>query len=68
MNRTGLFIALGLAAAGSVPALAQQYDIVLANGRVMDPESNLDAVRNVGIRDGKIAAIGDLSGAAAETI
>src|ERR1700722_16494738 len=36
---------------------AQPYDIVLANGRVMDPETNLDAGRNVGIRGGKIAAI-----------
>ena len=36
---------------------AQPYDIVLANGRVMDPETNLDATRNVGIRGGKIAAI-----------
>jgi hypothetical protein len=26
------------------------YDIVLANGRVIDPESGLDAVRNVGIK------------------
>ena len=34
-----------------------EYDIVLANGRVMDPESNLDAVRYIGIRAGKIAAI-----------
>lgn len=33
------------------------YDVVIANGRVMDPESGLDAVRNVGIRGGKIAAI-----------
>lgn len=36
---------------------AAEFDIVLANGRVMDPESNLDAVRHVGIRGGKIAAI-----------
>ena len=36
---------------------AQQYDIVLEGGRVMDPESGLDSVRNVGIRDGKIASI-----------
>ncbi|MEP7337815.1 MAG: amidohydrolase family protein [Acidobacteriota bacterium] len=36
---------------------AAEFDIVLAGGRVMDPESNLDAVRNVGIRGGKIAAI-----------
>lgn len=34
-----------------------EFDIVLANGRVMDPESNLDAVRHIGIRAGKIAAI-----------
>ncbi len=36
---------------------AQQYDLVLEGGRVMDPETGLDAVRNVGIRDGKIARI-----------
>ncbi len=36
---------------------AQQYDLVLEGGRVMDPETNLDAVRNVGIRDGKITAV-----------
>jgi len=36
---------------------AETYDVVIANGRVMDPESRLDAVRNVGIRGGKIATI-----------
>jgi N-acyl-D-aspartate/D-glutamate deacylase len=36
---------------------AQQYDLVIAGGRVMDPETGLDAVRNVGIRDGRIARI-----------
>ena len=35
------------------------YDTVIVNGRVMDPESGLDAVRSVGIRDGKIAAISE---------
>ncbi len=38
-------------------ALAQTYDTVLANGRVVDPESGLDAVRNVGILAGRIAAV-----------
>jgi len=38
---------------------AQNFDIVLAGGRVMDPETGFDAVRNVGIRDGKIAAVLD---------
>jgi len=36
---------------------AQQYDLVLEGGRVMDPETGLDAVRNVGIHDGKIVRI-----------
>jgi len=35
----------------------ETYDVVIANGRVMDPESGLDAVRSVGIRGGKIVAI-----------
>jgi len=41
------------------PAFAQDvtYDVVIVNGRVMDPESGLDAVRNVGIGGGKIRAI-----------
>ena len=39
------------------PLRAQPYDIVLANGRVMDPASNLDARRYVGIRGDKIAAV-----------
>jgi N-acyl-D-aspartate/D-glutamate deacylase len=36
---------------------AQTYDIVLQQGRVMDPESSLDAVRSVGINGRKISAI-----------
>ncbi|HSG46974.1 MAG TPA: amidohydrolase family protein, partial [Longimicrobiales bacterium] len=36
---------------------AQPYDIVLAGGRVMDPETGLDAVRWVGIRGETVAAI-----------
>jgi N-acyl-D-aspartate/D-glutamate deacylase len=36
---------------------AQQYDLVIEGGRVMDPETGLDAMRNVGIRDGKIVRI-----------
>jgi N-acyl-D-aspartate/D-glutamate deacylase len=43
----------------STAALGQRYDLVLSGGRVMDPESALDAVRNVGIRGGRIAAISE---------
>ena len=35
----------------------QQYDIVLLGGRVIDPETKLDAVRNVGILNNRIAEI-----------
>ncbi len=41
----------------TVPALAAEYDLVILNGRVMDPETNYDAVANVGIKDGRIAVI-----------
>jgi dihydroorotase len=37
----------------------QEYDVVLAHGRVMDPASGLDGVRYVGIRGGKIAAVSE---------
>src|SRR5271170_1573694 len=51
-----LFFALGILFFANVLS-AQQYDLVLEGGRVMDPETDLDAVRNVGIRDGKIARV-----------
>jgi N-acyl-D-aspartate/D-glutamate deacylase len=36
---------------------AQSFDLVIANGRVIDPESGLDQVRNIGISGRTIAAI-----------
>jgi N-acyl-D-aspartate/D-glutamate deacylase len=38
-------------------AAAQQYDLVIDGGRVIDPETGLDGVRNVGVRDGKIVRV-----------
>lgn len=38
-------------------AAAETYGLVIVGGRVMDPESMMDAVRNVGVKDGKIVAI-----------
>jgi dihydroorotase len=35
----------------------EPFDIVIAGGRVMDPESGLDAIRHVGLRGGKIAEL-----------
>lgn len=49
-----LLITLVLAA----PLSAQErFDVVIANGRVMDPETGLDAVLNVGIDGGVVVAI-----------
>jgi dihydroorotase len=46
-----------LACAAVVQVYAQQYDLVISNGHVMDPESGLDGVRNIGITAGKIRAV-----------
>lgn len=67
-STTGIALALLLAltAGGCEPGPdGPPYDLVLAEGRVMDPESGLDAVRWVGIRDGRIATVsqGPLEGA-----
>ncbi|WP_448214253.1 amidohydrolase family protein [Colwellia sp. MEBiC06753] len=50
-----LFIGTHAATMGSV--LAQNYDLVINNGRVMDTETQFDGVRNVGILNGKITTI-----------
>ena len=41
------------------PVFAQDFDIVISNGRVMDPETGLDAIRNVGVRGEAVAAISE---------
>lgn len=62
---SSLFRSLGLSLfalvfAGLAPrAEAQEFDLVLRGGRVMDPESGLDAVRHVGIQGGVIRAISE---------
>jgi Amidohydrolase family len=44
-----------------------EWDVVLRGGRVIDPESGLDAVCDVAVADGRIAAVGaDLPAARAE--
>ena len=48
---------LGVLAVLGHPLAAQRYDVVIAHGRVVDPASGLDAVRNVGIRGDRIAVI-----------
>ena len=69
INRRDLLVgaaAAGLAAAVSRTAGADDeqkpnepgpYDLVIAGGRVVDPETGFDGLRNVGIKGGRIAAI-----------
>jgi N-acyl-D-aspartate/D-glutamate deacylase len=42
-----------------VTLAAQNYDLVVANGRVIDPESGLDAIRHLGLSGGKVVAISE---------
>jgi N-acyl-D-aspartate/D-glutamate deacylase len=51
-----IFLLGSMAVAAPIGAQGN-YDVVIINGRVMDPESGLDNVRNVGISAGKIRAI-----------
>ena len=60
------YLVLSLALA--LPAMAADYDLVILNGRVMDPETMLDATLNVGVKDGKIAVITKDTIAGKETI
>jgi N-acyl-D-aspartate/D-glutamate deacylase len=54
MRLTALFLLFTVAR-----CLAEDFDLVLANGRVMDPATKLDAVRHIGITSGKISAISE---------
>ena len=46
-----------LVPASFISGATEIYDVVILNGRVIDPESHLDAVRNLGITAGTIKAI-----------
>ncbi len=56
-----IYFCLFIAITGSINLAKSQsniqYDIVLAGGRVIDPETKLDAIKNVGITSNRIAQI-----------
>jgi N-acyl-D-aspartate/D-glutamate deacylase len=58
MKRLAAAVALSVAAACATQPIAE-FDVVVANGRVIDPESGLDAVRHLGIRGGTIAMLSE---------
>jgi N-acyl-D-aspartate/D-glutamate deacylase len=41
------------------PALAEEYSLVINHGRVIDPETGLDGVRHLGVRDNTIVTISE---------
>ena len=60
--------ALGVRAA-TAGAQTRTYDLVIRGGRVIDPASGMDAVRDIAIAGGRIAAVAaNLSGNAPDTL
>lgn len=62
IRRLSAAAAILLVAGSGVPlapplSASTAYDVVIRGGRVIDPESGLDAVRNVAIADGRIVAM-----------
>ncbi len=54
-----IVLALGLLSFFTpVIARAQQFDLLIKNGRVIDPRNQIDAKLDVAIKDGKIARVG----------
>lgn len=74
MNRRRFLGASAVAGAcfgipGALAATAGKYELIVKGGRVIDPARKLDAVRDVAIADGRIAAIeAGLTGDGIETI
>ena len=63
-----VWLPLGLHTAPVVVRQAPMLDVIITGGRVIDPETKLDAVRHVGIRGGTIVYIGTAMRAARDTV
>ena len=59
MNRVQWGAVLGLWALWLGACSTRTYDLVIANGHVMDPETGFDRVAHVGIVGSRIEAISD---------
>jgi N-acyl-D-aspartate/D-glutamate deacylase len=57
-----------LAAAALAVASAQDFDIVIRNGRIVDGAGNPSFLGDVGIREGKVAALGAIPNAKARRV
>ena len=54
-----LIAALAIAGCVAAHGAERPFDLVIRGGRVIDPQSGLDGVRNVGIRGSRIAAVSE---------
>ncbi len=50
---------MALAIAAAALTSAQQYDLVLKGGHVIDPANNIDAIMDVAVNGNRIAAVGN---------
>src|SRR6202035_920237 len=66
MRKPLLCFASLLLAAGSAAAAEAPFDVVIANGRIVDGTGSPWFAGDVGIRDGRISAIGHLEDAPAK--
>src|SRR5688572_5790567 len=53
----GTALVLASGAAGRLAAQPTRFDLIVKGGRVIDPSLRLDAIRDVGIAAGRIAAV-----------
>ena len=56
-SAVALIFALAASTAQAKTITSEVFDTVIEGGRVMDPETNFDAIANIGIRQGKITRI-----------
>lgn len=61
LNRLLDTLLLAMLTAGVVPAIAQapQYDLLVRGGRLIDPRNGIDGLRDVAIKEGKIARVAE---------
>lgn len=63
-----MLLALCAACAG-LTAAAQPYDILIRNGRLIDPRNGIDAKMDIAVRDGKVAKVAAaIEGTAKQTV
>lgn len=59
MNLRKQCISLVAMLLGCTSVYADEYDLVVSSGRVIDPETSLNGIRNIGVNGGRIAAVSE---------